>query len=187
FAITEAARTGNAELVQKLLNQVSVDEEELQQALFWAAANTNTDIIDSLIGKIPNVKCFGWPKNLIFRAAAAGHPVLIRELLKRGASVNVPDSQGRRAIHFACMAWTNDSLQALAEAGADVNVKDKFGRMPVHFAAGSPNGQCLKYLLENFNDIDINAVDHDNWTPLMWAARSGFTTAITELLSREAD
>ncbi|KAK6952058.1 hypothetical protein Daesc_006587 [Daldinia eschscholtzii] len=161
-------------------------EESRTLAMVQYLVNEAKAPIDKLGGEL------GYP---IIRAAelsrthdAIGISIkIVKFLIQRKAQLNVPDSQGRRAIHFACMAWTNDCLEALAEAGADVNVKDKFGRMPVHFAAGSPNVQCLKYLLENFSDIDINAVDHDNWTPLMWAARSGFPTTVTELLSRKAD
>ncbi|KAI8966064.1 putative ankyrin repeat protein [Daldinia sp. FL1419] len=112
---------------------------------------------------------------------------ILKFLIRRGAQLNVADSQGRRAVHFVCLSWTDDAIKALVKAGAEIDVKDKFGRTPLHFAAASPGDQCFHYLLNHVKNIDINVTDHDNWTPLLWAARSGNSNTISTLIKHNAD
>lgn len=111
---------------------------------------------------------------------------VLKFLIRRNAQLNVADSQGRTAAHFACAASYSDGIKALVEAGAAI-YEDKFGRLPIHFAASARSPNCFMYLLDKFPDTDINVVDGDNWTPLMWAARSGHEETIKQLVKRRAD
>ncbi|KAH6984406.1 putative ankyrin repeat protein [Ilyonectria sp. MPI-CAGE-AT-0026] len=113
---------------------------------------------------------------------------VFRFLIRRKASVEVSDHQGRQAVHFASMAQQDDYIRALAKAGADLTVKDKFGRMPIHYAASTKSGDCLAYLLRKMNKakVSVDVEDGDGWTPLLWAARSGNSTSITHLLNLDA-
>jgi ankyrin repeat protein len=113
---------------------------------------------------------------------------MLKFLIRRKAQVNVADSQGRRAVHFACTAQYDDGIKALADAGADIDVGDKFGRKPIHFAASAPYKNCVEFLLDKFNDAyNVDVKDHNNWTPLLWAARSGDQDVIAKLIARGAD
>ncbi|KAI0119519.1 putative ankyrin repeat protein [Daldinia grandis] len=112
---------------------------------------------------------------------------MLKFLIQRKAQLNVTDRQGRRAVHLACMSWSDESIKALVKAGAEVDVKDKFGRMPIHFAASSPNDKCFKYMFDYLKVTDVNVVDYDNWTPLLWAARSGHSHTITKLITCNKD
>lgn len=112
---------------------------------------------------------------------------MLKFLIQRKAQLNVTDSQGRRAVHLASTSYHADGIKLLVEAGAEFDVKDKFGRMPIHFAASSPSNSCVEYLLETQKHMDINTADHDGWTPLLWAARSGHANTITRLIADKAD
>ncbi|PNP41529.1 hypothetical protein TGAMA5MH_06630 [Trichoderma gamsii] len=112
---------------------------------------------------------------------------MLKFLIRRKARLDVADRQGRRAVHLSCTSRHADSIKLLVEAGAEVDVKDKFGRMPIHFAASSPSNSCVEYLLETQKHMDINVADHDGWTPLLWAARSGHASTITRLIAEKAD
>ncbi|UKZ68738.1 uncharacterized protein TrAtP1_009760 [Trichoderma atroviride] len=112
---------------------------------------------------------------------------MLKFLIRRKAQLNVTDSQRRRAVHLACTSQHASGIKLLVEAGAEVDVKDSFGRMPIHFAASSPSNSCVEYLLETQKHMDINAADHDGWTPLLWAARSGHASTITRLIAEKAD
>ncbi|KAG5799177.1 hypothetical protein H9Q69_001809 [Fusarium xylarioides] len=115
----------------------------------------------------------------------SGHQ-LVRFLIRRNIHLDVSDNQGRRAVHFACKSLLADSLKAFVSAGADIHSADKFGRKPIHFAASNLYNSCLDYLLETLGKTDIDDKDHDQWTPLMWAARSGLDSVET-LVERGAD
>ncbi|XXG97047.1 hypothetical protein Hte_003341 [Hypoxylon texense] len=115
-----------------------------------------------------------------------GHHVLLR-LMDQKASFHSIDIQGRSALHFACAAPHSKGVETLLLAGSEVDEGDRFGRMPIHFAASSPSPDCMRYLLYKFPDIDVDVADHDGWTPLMWAARSGHGKTIDLLLERGAE
>ncbi|PKK54150.1 hypothetical protein CI102_1333, partial [Trichoderma harzianum] len=115
---------------------------------------------------------------------------VVKFLIRCKAEVNVADSQGRTALHFACVSASPERMNALVETGANVDTKDKFGRLPMHFAAGTDSTDStniVAYLLDQYKDMDINVADQDGWTPLMWAARSGSANTITTLVERGAD
>ncbi|KAL6887054.1 putative ankyrin repeat protein [Trichoderma evansii] len=112
---------------------------------------------------------------------------MLKFLIRRKAQLDVTDSQGRRAVHFACAMWYAGGIKLLVEAGAEVDVKDMFGRMPIHFAASASSNNCIEYLLDMYKHVDINTADYDGWTPLLWAARSGNGSTITRLIAENAD
>ncbi|TAQ90941.1 hypothetical protein B7494_g700 [Chlorociboria aeruginascens] len=139
---------------------------------------------------------FAYP---IIRAAdmtRTKHPTatkLLKFLIRRNAQLDVTDSQGRRAVHLACTSGYKEGIEALVEAGAEIDVEDKLGRRPIHFAAAATAAaaprldSCFSYLSDKFKDTDIDVADHDNWTPLLWAARSGAPDTVTTLVERNAD
>ena len=129
----------------------------------------------------------GYP---IIRAAAlttqTGHYCglqILTFLIRRNAQVDVADSQGRRAVHMVSRRYGNvAALRVLIKAGAELGAKDKVGRKLIHFAAPLAF-TMLRYLRDNVPDIDFNETDIDNWTPLLWAARSGTSPNTIDLAS----
>ncbi|KAL6413055.1 putative ankyrin repeat protein [Ilyonectria robusta] len=196
-----AVRMGYLSLV-KLLVESGADLEsvhrEYGESLLYTAVGVRSswraeDLVRYLVdeAKVPIEKLggeFGYP---IIRAAhmAFADPTkvgILKFLIRRKAPLNSVDSQQRRAVHLACRSYSDEAIGALVEAGAKINVKDSFGRMPIHFAASAPGSSSTRYLLEKFQ-MDVNVLDHDNWTPLMWAARSGSENTIKQLIERNAD
>ncbi|KAI0858067.1 putative ankyrin repeat protein [Xylaria cubensis] len=113
---------------------------------------------------------------------------ILKYLIERKAQVDVADSQGRRAVHFACASHDDDGLKALVDASADIEARDKLGRKPIHFAAAASSTNCFDFLLGRLDDADgVNTTDLDNWTPLLWAARSGDWDIVSKLVAQGAD
>ncbi|KAK4080972.1 hypothetical protein Trihar35433_2077 [Trichoderma harzianum] len=82
FTISEAARAGHSTIVDKLLRHVSVDEEELKNALCWAAGQRSPDTVKLLVDKVPDLKIFGWPERLFHRASSIGLNDLLTIILQ---------------------------------------------------------------------------------------------------------
>jgi ankyrin repeat protein len=160
------------------------DDKELTAMVRYLVVDAKVPIDQP--GGVP----FGYPiiraVNLSNYSYTSGMEVL-KFLIRRSAQFDVSDNQGRRAIHIACTLWHSDAIRALVEAGAKIDVKDLLGRMPIHFAAAQPDSQGLNYLMDTFKEIDVNEPDLDNWTPLMWAARSGSIFFMERLLAAKAD
>ncbi|KAF5011778.1 hypothetical protein FDECE_2145 [Fusarium decemcellulare] len=198
-----ATSNGSLDLVKLLLGSGAdfdmVDLEYGESLLYTALGIKDTSQLYKMVqylvdeAKVPVDKLGGQFRYPIIRAAhmTTASPItgtkLLKFLIRRKARLNVADNQGRRAIHFTCRSTSIDGIRALVEAGEDINAKDKFGRMPIHFAASNPDEDCMTYLLDMLKEANIDVADQDNWTPLLWAARSGSINTITRLLSRNAD
>lgn len=89
-----------------------------------------------------------------------------------------------------------EALELLLEHKADVRKRDRHGTTALGYAAksrtfgedGVPFKQalaCAKLLLDA--GADLHSVDHEGWTPLHEASRSGQAEIVVELLSRGAD
>ncbi|SPJ73238.1 uncharacterized protein FTOL_02968 [Fusarium torulosum] len=115
---------------------------------------------------------------------------MLKFLIRHKARLSVTDNQGRRAAHFACTSTSSDGIKALIQGGEDMLGYDTFGRLPIHFAASNPDPSCFHYLLDECNETHVkfvNTRDNDQWTPLMWAARSGSIASVHRLLSEDAE
>jgi ankyrin repeat protein len=83
-------------------------------------------------------------------------------------------------------------VEALLNKGADVNFKEyymgdsKRFSMPLHAACYQGNLQVVELLLR-YPGIELNAIDIDGRTPLMWAVERGHEAIIAFLLEKGAD
>jgi ankyrin repeat protein len=98
---------------------------------------------------------------------------IIKLLLRNEADTDVQDSMGRRPVHFASYNSV-EALDALAPVDAAYGEKDYSGRVALHYAAASGQLQLLKsvWARSQLAGIPIDVRDNDDWTPLLWAARS---------------
>ncbi|OBS26147.1 hypothetical protein FPOA_00090 [Fusarium poae] len=133
---------------------------------------------------------FGYP--VILAASMTRQPTgsgaeLLKFFIRRNARLDVTDNQTRSAIHFLSRSSSLDLFKIVLRDRSMINAVDKFGRMPIHFAASNPDPAYLEYLLDIGTIADIDVKDLDQWTPLMWAARSGSKIIIERLLSEKAD
>ncbi|KAK1762661.1 ankyrin repeat-containing domain protein [Phialemonium atrogriseum] len=109
---------------------------------------------------------------VVLLAVIQGDIELLKFVIQHQASLDVADNLGRRPIHVATRT-SKDHVSELVRAGAELNVRDNYGRSPVHFAAGFGDVDVLDLLMESMpeENFQVGHVDHDGWTPLMWACR----------------
>ncbi|KAI0539493.1 putative ankyrin repeat protein [Xylaria digitata] len=199
-----AVSKGSINIVKLLVNSGADRESvhpEYGESLLYTALSIEDDsnlekIVRYLVdeAKVPINQPggeLGYPIIRIAERARSKHASsvkMLKFLIRRKVQVNVTDSQGRRAVHFACASQYDDGLKALVNARADIEAQDRFGRKPIHFAAAVPSTKCIDFLLDKIHDINsVNVADHDNWTPLLWAARSSNQDIIAKLVARGAD
>ncbi|XP_065196058.1 ankyrin repeat domain-containing protein 50-like [Sycon ciliatum] len=77
---------------------------------------------------------------LLHHAACAGQPDVVHFLLRSGAFVNEPNSEGNTALHYACVSELPhrnyaETLRQLLNSGADINARNDRGDTPLHLAA----------------------------------------------------
>ena len=119
-------------------------------------------------------------------AVLGGDITKLRDLLARGANVNIRDERGKTALAYTTDLSENaEALEiaaALIAAGADVNLKDSIGMtvlIEAVYEYDDKDGKLLKMLLAA--GADANAKDNYGTTVLMHAVHAA--TADSALIS----
>jgi uncharacterized protein len=105
-------------------------------------------------------------------------------LLQQKVNVNVAESDGTTALHWAVQRDDLDLVERLIKAGANVNAKNDYGSSPMSEAALNGNVAILDSLLKA--GADVESPNADGQTALMVIARSNNIDAAKLLLSRGA-
>src|SRR5262245_6233318 len=114
-------------------------------------------------------------------AAQAGDKVMVRTLLKQAADVNAAQGDGMTALHWAAMKNDPDLAQTLLYASANVKATTRIGGYtPLILAAQQGFAEVMEPLIKA--GADVNAKTANGTTPLMFAAASGNTNAVSVLL-----
>jgi hypothetical protein len=107
----------------------------------------------------------------LFDAVAKGDINRVRELLRKGASVNARSWGRLTPLYYAVTLGYADVARILIEHGADVNAMDKYGNTPLHAAASLGYAEIARLLLKHGADPGIR--DKDGKTPLDIAREKG--------------
>ncbi|KAG5882560.1 hypothetical protein JTB14_037108 [Gonioctena quinquepunctata] len=118
---------------------------------------------------------------VLLRAARDGDDQLLRDLLRNGALIEIPeadlnavDSSGRTTFSYVASNGTIDILEQILQLpGLDPNKPDNEGNTPLHFAAQAGQIECLNCMLSRCRGIEIDARNNLGFTPLMKAALQG--------------
>ena len=92
-------------------------------------------------------------------------------------NLDIPDGQGRTAIHHACMHGKLEVvklfLEKVKEEFLGLNILDREGHSPLHLACIGNKPENVQHLLTLSLPIDVNAMDRNGWTLLHLAAKHG--------------
>eukprot|EP00803_Ostreobium_quekettii_P005116 evm.model.scf_1005.1 EVM.evm.TU.scf_1005.1 scf_1005:42743-47767(+) len=123
----------------------------------------------------------------LWKAAAAGNVDLAKDLISKGADVNVAlGSLGSAPLHLAAQNAHLDMLLLLIEAGADIEVvRSDDGATPLYVAATFGNLEVVEALLDAGAAVD--SPDAFGQTPLSVAAQVGSVEIVQVLLEAGAD
>lgn len=128
----------------------------------------------------------GAPLNL-FEAAAAGKIEHLRKLLdEQPGSINDFSLDGFQALGLAAFFGQDEAAELLLARGAEVNTPsgNRMQVCPLHSAVAARRLRIACALIEH--GADVNAVQSDEFTPLMGAAQNGQVEMIELLLAHGA-
>lgn len=106
---------------------------------------------------------------------------VVRALLDHGANVNDRDKYGASLLHHAAEFSDDDLMKLLLERRADANLADSAGDTPLMKAS---DAKTIEMLVEH--GANINAIDLDRRTALMWAIGQGKVDVVRTLLEHGA-
>ncbi|CAD7698544.1 unnamed protein product [Ostreobium quekettii] len=145
-------------------------------ALYEAAQRGHLDVVMELIGGRAdlNEEKAGSLETPLFAATAGGHVDVVRALLVAGAGPDIRSHEGLTPLIVAARRGDSDVVETLLEGGADPIKWDERGMAPLHRASNTigPDSERIVLLLVRRGG-NVNAVDNEGNTPLMFAAYFG--------------
>ena len=121
----------------------------------------------------------------LLEAARAADADAVRALLERQVDVNVAETDGTTALHWAAYRGDIEAARLLLDAGAAAEAANRYGVTPLALAAGRGSADIVEALLDA--GADPNTTLPEGETVLMTAARTGNVDVLRLLLARGAD
>lgn len=121
----------------------------------------------------------------LINASAHSDSLAVQKLLKEGANINEPDSNGSTPLIHATRAGNADVVKQLIKSGADIKAKDKKGYDALLYAIDYGYYEISKLLLDK--GADINSKDSGGATALMHAVWNSKSDVAKLLLKKGAD
>lgn len=104
--------------------------------------------------------------------------------LPYSCDVNLQDSVGRCAIHYAAECGHVNAVKVLINAGCKADIGDVDSLTPLHLAANGGHVSVVETLLSS--GCLVNAKTTDKLSPLHYAAARGYTDVVNALLDAGA-
>ena len=110
----------------------------------------------------------------------------VKAIIEHGADVNAMNNRGQTPLWFACCDGQKDLVMLLLDRGADPNIHDKNEDSCLHAAI---HGHCSMETVQAIIDhgAQVNAVNKDGATPLLFACSTAQANAVNLLLNTKAD
>ena len=106
-------------------------------------------------------------------------------LLRKGATLQLHDNDGRTPLHLACYKGHTKVARLLIDKGSDLQSVDKWGRTPLHWAAKYGKINVAKLLIEC--GASMRCKDQWGLTALQWACINGHMELASVLSDNGAD
>ena len=154
----------------------SAENGELQKVIKWLHQNGPIDALYS--------DSSGSTSTLLHTAAANDHLEMVRELLARGASVDLPSSLGDTALMNAVRHGRLSVLHVLLQRPTNLELRNSGGDTALMVAAYKGQVACVEALLGAKANPDVQ--DSDGCTLLMMTAYQGHDACVQALLRAKA-
>ena len=180
--------TTAAEVEEALSRGEDIEKEEgWKTPLASACQRGELEVVDCLLdhGANPN-HCPLGSVGPIQMAAALGHAVIVKRLIRAGVEIN--NNQGGRAstaLMFASVKGHIDVVDCLLSLGADTGAVSPTGRTALMMASERGMVDVVDRILAA--GCNVNAQDNKGFTAMMWAAEGGHVPIIDRLVVHGAD
>jgi len=159
-ALVEAARDGNCDIVNALLDKKIYPDVVVNQstALNQAVLNSHADVVEALLKHKANIdKPDAGGQHPLMKCARSGKEKLCTILLTAKAEPNAADSYGQTALHKAARHGHNNICTMLIDNKANLNISETVhGHTPVMFAAIKNSKSTIRILLDAKADATVS-------------------------------
>lgn len=191
--LTDLLRENKAEEAKRLLQQDSnltfSKDESGRTAIHWAASGGCLELVQYCVALCEEAAAsgddMGWTPLMI--SCSAGRLEVVRYLITLPqVDVNIHNSNGQTALHYAASRNHPQITSLLLENGANVNAQDKYHATPLHRAASQGHEKVVGLLL-NAPKIQIDLTDSSGCSPLHLAVDEDREDVAIRLVEKGAD
>lgn len=126
------------------------------------------------------------PSQIPIIARLTGHIDIIRLLVARGADIRTRNAFDETALHLAARKAQDGLVREFLVRGIDINSRSRgFQETALHIAAKENHARVVDLLCDL--GANIEARSRFGWTPLLWAAASGWEDVVRALIEKGAD
>ena len=166
--LSAAARTGNLDLVRKLVAggaDVNAEIEPSHTVLRCAITSGNPEIVECLVSHGADVnRAFSRNETPLMEAARLEQVEIARLLINRGANMLACARNGSDALTEAVRNGHEEIIHLLASRGAELNRLDDDSMTPLMWAARAGRADAVKALIED--GADVHTANEDGFTAL---------------------
>ena len=179
---SEATRSSLASLPEEIL--AAAGRGELQKVVKWLHKGGKVDALGSFAAMAPMAPNHATsPISLLHAAVTYGQLEMVKELLKRGASVDLQTALGASALMGAVGNGHLSIVHVLLQHSANPDLKNSYGATALMWAAYGGQEACVQALLRAKADTEL--LNEAGFTALQLAEARGHT-AIAKLIQHAA-
>jgi ankyrin repeat protein len=186
-ALLGAASRGDTAGVKRLLAQRADPNARnflKMTPLMTGAMLGDREMVRALLAAGAELDATGIHGTALTFAAQTGNEPVLRELLRRGATVNAVRPDGITVLMLAARSDLPVVVRELLARKAPINARDNTGATALVYAARAGSIAAARVLLQKGAALD--AADQDSRTPLMHAAIGGHADVVALLLEKGA-
>lgn len=193
-ALMWASAEGHVEIAEELINagaDVNARNAQGATALLFAVENVPTANPreappPGFPGRRGNDDKKPKPKQVPIVARVTGHLDIIRKLIAHGADISVRNSFDETLLHMAARKAQDGLVREFLVRGIEINAKSRgFQETALHIAAKEDHAPVVKQLCDL--GANVEARSRFGWTPLLWAAASGWESVVEVLIEEGAN
>ncbi len=182
--LTIAASFNKPDIIEFLLQQgaqIHQTNSEGWQAIHFAARNNSLEAVQTLIQKGANLEALtNNHETPLFIAVKYGSPHVVRTLLEHNARTDVQNNEGKTLCEIA----TSEAVKYLLPVCSHkLSITQKF----LALLQLQDKEKVFRFWEKYKDNINVNAKDYKNNTPLIHASAIGYVKIVQELLQRNAD
>lgn len=176
------------DMIKALLDKGANIEDDEHPILHEAAAEKESDILDVLLLRNPDVNKVNPNKETPLHCAAKkGNEKNVDLLIKHGATVNIQNIGGNTPFHFAAQNGYLTILKLLINNKAQVDCKNNLGKTALHAAATAGNEEIINFLLNYGAKKNMDSKDRFGRTALHLAILHKHSKIVEILLKHGAN